>query len=378
MFFRPINASFFGKILKVFPIVTTNKPPTLFSLCKRLPATAILLALLAGCTAEVASGQTENSKSVYRQKPESVLAAAESNSAVPAGAAAVDTPPDSGLQAPNDETEKPESAAEQQGRAERIVAATLAGLARAQSLSARVRQRVRVGDRVLVGSGRYVQSGLGEDQRFRYESAIKSDTEEFELLEVCDGLFFWTYRKTGSNPPQVERVDLRRVRDCLAKLPGVDSSATSAYLGGVQRVLALLREWFRFSTVHSTMIDDLAIWNIQGQWNVEGLAGILPAQAEAIRSPGGIAIAELPDGMPYSMRLSISKRELFPLRIEWLAIPGKRPVAATKLETVAVLELYDVHIGEPVDASAFVYKPATEGLIDCTDTIVNQLLPLRP
>ena len=106
--------------------------------------------------------------------------------------------------------------------------------------------------------------------------------------------------------------------------------------------------------------------------------GILPAQAEAIRSPGGIAIAELPDGMPYSMRLSISKRELFPLRIEWLAIPGKRPVAATKLETVAVLELYDVHIGEPVDASAFVYKPATEGLIDCTDTIVNQLLPLRP
>jgi len=378
MFFRPINASFFGKILKVFPIVTTGKPPTLLSLCKRLPAAALLLALVAGFTAEVAWSQTENSESVYRRKPESALAAAGSISVVQADAAAVKAPPDSASQSTSAGTEKAESAAEQQGRAERIVAATLAGLARAQSLSARVRQRVRVGDRVLVGSGRYVQSGLGEDQRFRYESAIKSDTEEFELLEVCDGLFFWTYRKTGSNPPQVERVDLRRVRDRLAKLPGVDPSATSAYLGGVQRVLALLREWFRFSTVHSTVIDDLAMWNIQGQWSVEGLAGILPTQAEAIRSPSGIAPTELPDGMPYSMRLSISKRELFPLRIEWLAIPGKRPVAATTPEAVAVLEFYDVHMGEPVDASAFVYKPATEGLIDCTDTIVNQLSPLRP
>ena len=43
-----------------------------------------------------------------------------------------------------------------------------------------------------------------------------------------------------------------------------------------------------------------------------------------------------------------------------------------------MLELYEVRLGEPVDASAFVYKPATEGLVDLTDTQVRVLAPLRP
>ena len=94
--------------------------------------------------------------------------------------------------------------------------------------------------------------------------------------------------------------------------------------------------------------------------------------------PDGITAAELPDGTPWSVRLSIGKRDLFPFRIEWLAIPGRRPVANREPEPIAVLELYDVRLGEPVDAAAFVYKPAIEGLIDLTDTTVQHLVPLRP
>jgi hypothetical protein len=45
---------------------------------------------------------------------------------------------------------------------------------------------------------------------------------------------------------------------------------------------------------------------------------------------------------------------------------------------VAVLELYDVRLGEPVDAAAFVYKPAIDGLIDLTETRVKHLTPMRP
>jgi hypothetical protein len=42
-----------------------------------------------------------------------------------------------------------------------------------------------------------------------------------------------------------------------------------------------------------------------------------------------------------------------------------------------MMELYDVRIGDPVDVSAFVYKPATEGLIDITDGYLPQVQPLR-
>ena len=85
--------------------------------------------------------------------------------------------------------------AEEQGNAERIVAAALAGLGRADAISARVRQLARVGDVVLKGGGRYLQSGTGEEQRFRFESKLTAETEEFDVLEVNDGLYYWSYRK---------------------------------------------------------------------------------------------------------------------------------------------------------------------------------------
>lgn len=264
------------------------------------------------------------------------------------------------------------------GQAERIVSASLAGLARAESVSARLRQRVRIGDRVVTGGGRYVQLGTGEDQRFRLESSLKCDTEEFDLLEVCDGVHAWTYRRMGPNPPQLERIDVRRVRDRLEELKVVERAGVAPYLGGIQRSLALLREWFRFHTVESATIDDVPVWRIEGTWNPDSLALLLPRHAEVIKQAGCLAASRIPDGMAASIRLSIGKRELFPFRIEWLAIPGKRPVADAPLQPIAVMELYDVRIAEPVDASAFVYRPATEGMIDITDGFVAQIVPLRP
>jgi hypothetical protein len=274
--------------------------------------------------------------------------------------------------------QRPRDGAEEQGNAERIVAASLTGLGRAHSLSARVRQLARVGDMVLKGGGRYLQSGTGDEQRFRFESKLTADTEEFDVLEVNDGLYYWSYRKLGLQPPRLTRIDTRRVRERLGTF-GIPEQATAApYLGGVQRSLALVREWFRFEAVSSGMIDDVPIWIIDGQWDRDRLAALLPEKAEAIKSVAGIAAGDLPEGMPWSVRLSIGKRELFPFRIEWLAVPGRRPVAATTPEVVAVLELYEVRVGEPVDATAFVYKPATEGLMDVSENSVNALQSLRP
>jgi hypothetical protein len=269
-------------------------------------------------------------------------------------------------------------AADQAAQAERIVAAALAALGRAESISARVRQRVRIDDRVLVGAGRYVQSGLGEDQRYRYESSMKSDTETFDLLDVCDGLFAWSYRRIGPQPPQLERLDVRRIRERLQQIAPGDDAPVSPYLGGVQRTLSLLRDWFQFVSAEPATIDDLPVWRIEGRWNPAMLVSLLPAQKEAALQEGGVAATQLPDGTPWSVRLSIGKRDLFPFRIEWLAIPGRRPVAAREPEPIAVLELYEVRLGEPVDAAAFVYKPAIDGLVDLTDTRVKFLTPLRP
>jgi hypothetical protein len=301
------------------------------------------------------------------------LAQAGAPGAGPTGSVYQRVPQKAAVPAPS-----PVPADEQGVQAERIVAASLAALGRAESISARVRQRVRVDDRVLVGAGRYVQSGLGEDQRYRYETSMQSDSETFELLEVCDGLFAWSYRRLGPQPPYLERLDVRRMRERLRQLEPTGDGVVSPHLGGVQRTLALVRTWFRFHAVEAAAIDDLPIWKVEGRWHGESLALLLPAVKDAALRAGGIEPAELPDGTPWSVRLSIGKRDLFPFRIEWLAIPGKRPVAAREPEPVAVIEMYDVRLGDPVDAAAFVYKPATEGLVDLTETRVKFLAPLRP
>jgi hypothetical protein len=267
---------------------------------------------------------------------------------------------------------------EEAGQGDRIVTAAIAGLAKAESISARVRQLARVGDTVLKGSGRYVQQGTGREQRFRLETRLSSDTETFDLLEVCDGLFFWNYRQLGMQPATVQRVDVQRVHEHLEKLKVGPQPSDGPFIGGIQRMLTLLRQWFRFTTATAEELDGMQVWTIEGAWHKPLLAALLPAQAEAITSPAGITAADLPEGMPWSVRLAIGRRELFPFRIEWLAVPGPRPVTATTPEVVAVFELYDVQIGEPVDATAFVYKPAIEGLIDVTDQHLKELRRPRP
>jgi len=310
--------------------------------------------------------------SVYRRAPAvpqpaaPLPAAAADGREIAAGTAAAPVVADTPAETP----------AARAGRADRVVTAALAAMARAPTLAARVRHLVRVDDIVLKGSGRYVQSGIGEDQRYRYEYRLSGGSEDFEVLDVCDGLFAWNFRRIGPNSPQVERIDVRRIRERLETLGVAHRQDQSAYLGGIQRHLALLRQYYRFRTITSETIDDVPVWVVEGTWDKDALAWIVKDKAEVIKSEAGIGPNELPDGMPWSVRLSISKRELFPFRVEWLGVPGRRPVPPSTPQVVAMMELYDVRIGDPVDVSAFVYKPATEGLIDITDAYIPQVYPL--
>ena len=279
--------------------------------------------------------------------------------------------------APAEAGEADRRAVDEATQAERIFSSSLAMLGRAESFSARLRQKVRIGDRVLVGTGRYVQSGRGEDQRYRFESSLTADSETFQLLEVGDGLFAWTHRHYGSEPPQLERLDIRRVREKLVQLRAPDATTATPYLGGLQRSLAALRQWFRLVTAEPGQIGDTPVWIVDGRWRPALLAALQPDLATAANRPEGIAPGELPDGVPWSVRFCIGRTDLVPYRVEWLAVPGRRPVGDALPEPIAILELQEVRIGGAIDAGSFVYKPAAEGLVDLTESYVATLSLLR-
>lgn len=268
--------------------------------------------------------------------------------------------------------------AESAVQAERIVAGALGALGRAESFSAHLRQKARIGERVLVGTGRYVQSGQGEEQRFRFESTLECDTESFASLEVCDGLFCWNYRRDGADVETLRRFDVRRVRDHVARLDPTAAANPAPYLGGLQRSLWMLRQWFRFIRVDVAETDGVTVWVVEGRWDPTRLTEVLPQVVEAAGGVTAVAPRDLPDGVPWSVRVVVGQSDLLVRRVEWLAIPGTRPVIDRPVEPIAVLDLFDIQLDGPVDAAAFFYQPATTGLIDFTEEYVKRLEPMRP
>lgn len=263
-------------------------------------------------------------------------------------------------------------------QAERIVASSLLALERADPCVAKIRQKVRIGNRVLTGSGRYVQAGVGEEQRFRFEAGLACVSESFDVVEVCDGLFSWGYLRHANDPPGLSRVDVRRVREKLEALEASAPRGAARYLGGLQRTLWRVREWFRFTAAEAVDLDGRPAWRVEGCWDVERLAMILPDLAEAARRPGGVEPGELPDGVPWRVVLWIDRGDQLPRRVEWLAIPGPRPAAAVAPEPIAVLDIYDVEVGGRVEPGAFFYKPAATGLMDVTEQTLKTLHAWRP
>jgi hypothetical protein len=351
--FRRSAGGFFGKTDRVSPIVTTSPFARLSSL-RRLPWSVAALAIVAAWA--VRGGADPTATSVY-QRQTAPTATAEGSAAASTGA-----------------TGETEDAATQ---AERIVLSSAAVIARADSFSVRFRQRARVGDRVLVGTGRYVQSGQGEEQRFRFDSTLTADTETFEFTEVSDGLFCWTHRHNGQEPASLQRIDVRRVRSRLAELKAPDAADGASYLGGLQRMLRLMRHWFRFSKATPVDLDGQPVWLVEGTWYMDFLPIVLPSLKERVSAEGGIRPCDLSDGMPWQVRIAIGRNDLIPRRIEWLAIPGPRPVADGPLEPIAVTDFHDVEINGPVDATAFFYQPASTGLIDVTEMTVSTLGLMR-
>lgn len=269
----------------------------------------------------------------------------------------------------------PESSAAQ---AERILAGALVALDRVPSLMVEFRQKVRIGNRVLVGKGRYLQSGAAEEQRYRFESLLKADTESFETIEVGDGVTAWSYRKVGTDPPRLERIDVRRVRERLTEFGPIGDMSVSRHLGGLQRVLWTARQWFRFQSATAVEIEGRPVWVVEGEWHAESLAAIEPSLQAACRRPGGVRAEELPDGMPWRIRFTVARGDLLPQRVEYLAIPGPRPVSAREPEPIAELDLFTIRVGDPVDAAVYIYRPANVGESDVTDAYVAPTGALGP
>ncbi len=256
-------------------------------------------------------------------------------------------------------------------QAERLVASMLSRLGRVESISARIRQRTRAEGMVLVGTGRYLQQGSGVDQQFRFEVVNKADTENFELLEISDGISFWKFQKGSSTSVRLARVDISQVRAKLKDFGIDEDQAVAPHLGGLQKALALIRRYFQFETAQRELLEGLPVWRVVGRWNSTRLIEIFP-HLKALPDSSESVTMDVPAGTPCSVELIIGSEQLFPFRVTWNARSDDG-----RVEPISILELYEVRLGEPMDSAAFVYKPSAEGLRDVTEEFIQKIRPLR-
>jgi hypothetical protein len=253
---------------------------------------------------------------------------------------------------------------------------------RQPSVAAKLRLSVELFDQQLVGTGSYMQLGVGEEKLFRLEMGVHTDDYTMFFQQVADGRFLWL-RREMDGAVDLGRVDLRRLRgeltDAAPPHAGPDLSAWMA-LGGLSQLLTGLEANFDFGAPRPSGLASLQILVLEGTWNPNGPASLRADQQKArqgrpTEGDGG----DLPPQTPERVRVMLGRDDLFPYRVEYLR--RDRPTKRWKTprqrqyawKTIALLELYEVNLRAQIDPMRFVYEPDATRIEDRTEAMLESL-----
>lgn len=252
----------------------------------------------------------------------------------------------------------------------------VAHLNAAGSIEAKVRQRVDLFDRELIGSGSYAQQGSGLTTRLRLEMRMRTDRAATELLQVCNGETLWTFN-AADGLRTLRRVDLDRVIDALRG--DRDGGAAGGYsggsigLGGLPWMLEGLRQFCEFAPAQSGRLGDLNVLVLSGTWRSEKLLALVDAaERERIAAGGKFDLARLPPHLPDSVVIHLGRDDLFPYRFDYRRTAPQHDSPAAAAKTIVSLEFYEVLTGGAIPAERFTYKPG-QGAIDDTERYIERL-----
>ncbi|MBI3840235.1 MAG: hypothetical protein HY288_20120, partial [Planctomycetia bacterium] len=156
--------------------------------------------------------------------------------------------------------------------------------------------------------------------------------------------------------------------------PGPQNNAWLA-LGGLPKLLMDLETSFRFGPVAESRLDGLRVWTVEGQWKPAKLAELLPDQKATIEAGGAADTRHLSPNLPDSVVLHMGCDDLFPYRFEYWRCerPDKKAQTDGRGKLLAVLEMFEVQLGAPIDPGRFAYQPGALQSIDRTQEYLDKL-----
>ena len=305
--------------------------------------------------------------------------------------------------------------------AQQLVNQAAQNIARQPSVEAKLRQRVELFGKFLVGYGSYRQLTIDHRdhrQMFRLEMKLQVADRLTSLLVVSNGTTLWIRRDYGDKQ-NLAYVNLGRIRE-LALQPAPGSPETGRpetgtpetgrpetgrpenggreigpeigglptqwlAMGGLHQLLHGLSASFDFSQPVAAQIGDQPVWQLTGRWKPRMLAQLLPGTPTEL-APGDpvglVDLGKLPQHLPTMVVLALGRDDqfpLFPYRIEYRRLNGaQRPGSAgpargpASYRAVATMELFEVrhYVVEPRD---FDFQPGDQQVEDRTDVFLRRL-----
>jgi hypothetical protein len=254
---------------------------------------------------------------------------------------------------------------------QRLVAEAARNVFEIPSLHARLRMRFSSQGSQVVAVGDYIQLGAGAQKLLRLDLKIPIGSKIGTVQEIRGREYLWIIRDLPPDPPQLERVGLRKARIEIAKADDAERMAPLEgwmLLGGLSRLLASLDKNFEFDAPRQATISGVPVLLVRGRWKPAPLA----------RLTGGKKPADVPPQLPHEVELALGDPKadppLFPYRIEYLRHSG----AGQKQEggrgtPLTVIEFFEVRRPSNLEPQQFEFDPEERESDDVTISYLRKL-----
>ena len=234
-----------------------------------------------------------------------------------------------------------------------------------ESVTARVRQQIRMFEQNLVAVGSYEQVNVAPDYLFRLQLAVSVGQGQNTILQVSDGRFLWTNRTSPAGQTSIQRVDLNAARRASVEIgQSTDVAASSSVLGGLPQLMESLAANYTFSQPRAAQLHSVPVWMVSGQLSERAARQFRDESASLLKH------------LPSLVTVALGREDLFPFRIEYRAIDPEQPakdVAQARGTPVLVTEWFEVQYDVPVDPQRFIFRPGEIQVEDKTAAYVASL-----
>jgi hypothetical protein len=259
------------------------------------------------------------------------------------------------------------------------------------AVAAELRYKVDAFGHQLIGTGSYLQLGQGAEKLLRLDLKMQVGDRPATLQEIRGEDYYWIRRAVPPSAATLGRVDLRQLRQSLARSAGAATDVMPQggwiMLGGLPSLLAALDRNFTFAaprpdelkfTASSGQVEQLPIWIVTGRWKEDRLAAL---------AGGDPAKKGLPEQLPTRVEIVLGRTEqvlpLFPYRITYWRDPqavgqSNAPSyegaadAPTAPRELLSLEFFNVSRKGNIDPREFVYSPGDQEVLDLTASYIQR------